>query len=395
MTYEWFYQLDDLLSQEPNNIRPRRLFDIDGKQLYRETMDRLAMPLADGTPSPFSSRNPLTAEGILMEHVIFLMQMQMHEANLIPDYVYVNWLRVWGIEMQDADYPRIDITFYRSSGEYDYGTQAAIIPVGTKVFSNREADLHCVTTQYAEIPSSQSSVVVPARLNRRGKISPNISAGEFVWLQDLLNYVDRAQGTTIVYPGRDAETLSQAVLRARQQLQMPTGITTDRHYYLTALWSGAQKARVLPGIEYTNPGYDADMISIVVYPPDVSDYVQEVMVDRKLSGTRVGVYKSEIIPLNGTIDTRIVSSISASQVLTEAASVVVNQINPPYGSWGDRTFSSSLASALVQGSGNIYGIDNMNLFHAETGQPLAELEAEIKLGALFKLNDSVTFNWIR
>jgi hypothetical protein len=55
---------NDSLSQEPSNI--------DGKQLCQETMDRLAMPLLDGTPSPFSSHIPLTFDDETKEIIALL-----------------------------------------------------------------------------------------------------------------------------------------------------------------------------------------------------------------------------------------------------------------------------------------------------------------------------------
>jgi hypothetical protein len=398
--YSGYYALNEILSKEPTYIRARKLFNVDGKQLFREVMDRLAMPLADGTPSPFSSRNPLSAEGILMEQVVFLLLLIGYELNLVPDYILIQWLRLWGFEMLQADYPRLEITFYRQSpGNYAsygyYETDLAIIPLGTKIVSSRDSDLWVITTEFAEMLPSETSKVVPARLNRKGKIAPEVSAGEFSYLPNLINFIQGVKGTAITYPGRDAETLPQTVLRARQEMQMPLGMVTDRHYYLVAKELGAEKVLILPGLEYDNPGYDADMVTVVVWPGGIADYIEVQMISRKLSGTRVGVYPADIIELTGTIDVEIVPSVTNSEALSKAASIIQSSINPPYGLWGDRTFNSTLASTLVKNSPEIYGIPGMNLYRVDTGESLATVESSINPWSLFQLADSVTFNWLR
>jgi len=393
--YSEFFALEELLKQLPGYVPTPRLFNVSPTQLLREAIDRLAMPLPDGTPSPYSSRNPFTAEALLLGQVIFCFTLLADEANLVPDLVFLKWLSLWGIDMRPAEYPRILLRFYRQEpGVLNYEGNA-FVPAGTKV-ENLKAGMTAITTEYREIPPTPPYYVdVPARLDKRGRLRSDVSITDFNYITNPIIYISRVEGIDILDPGRDAETLGEAVIRARQQMQMPVGLVTDNHYYLQALNLGAKKVLVLPGIQkQDNVGRYADLVTVIVHPPEVATYIQDKMIPLKLSGTRVAVHGADVVRLEGSIDASIDPRASTSTVLNTAVGAIREYIDPPAGDWGDRSFGANLAGALIRESPEIYGIPKMDLY-SEAGVPLEELERIIQPWQLFSLKDTVRFNWLR
>jgi hypothetical protein len=287
------------------------------------------------------------------------------------------------------------LRFYRQEprGNVD---GSAFIPVGTQVQNIRDDGFYAITTEYKEIPPNQPYADVEARLNRRGKLSPNTSIQDFTYMPNIITYVVGVEGIEVLDPGRDQETLSEAVIRARRQMQKATGIMNDDHYYTTALDLGAEKAFVMPGIvKEDDIGRYADLTTVIVHPPNLADFIEDQMIPLKLSGSRVDVQGAVILPLDGSIDCSIDPAATNQQVLNKAVAAISEEINPPAGNWGDRTFAENLAGTLVRRSPEIYGIPSMNLYHAETGESLESLQKRVRPWHLFKLVDSVTFNWLR
>jgi hypothetical protein len=393
--YDGVYELNETLKSLPGYLPSPKLGNFDGRQLLREGMVRLAMPLPDGRSSPFSSQNPFSAHGLILSQNVFYQLLVLQELNLVPDYTFLQWLRFWGIELQEADYPRLRLRFYRQEPR---GTieGSAFIPVGTQVQHFRDETMYAITTEYKEIFPNQSYVDIEARLNRRGKLSPNTSAQDFTYMPNDITYVIGVEGIEVIDPGREQETLSEVVVRARRQMQVPTGIMNDSHYYFTALNLGADKAMVLPGIVREDDiGKYADLTTVIVYPPNLANFIKDQMIPLKLSGSRIDVQGAEVFPLEGSIDCSIDPAATNQQVLNKVVPAITEEINPPAGNWGDRNFMENLAGTLVRRSPEIYGIPSMNLYHAQTGETLESLEKRVKPWHLFKLMDSVVFNWLR
>jgi hypothetical protein len=390
--YTQHYELMEALEREPRLLPAPWLYNVDDGALYAAMMDRLAQPLADGSESPFSGRNPLSGYGQLTEMEIHLLRLFGHEMNLTPDRTWLQVYRMLGIELSDAEYPVIELKFTRTQDAIDSGISARI-PLGTPVGSRSYSGIVAYTTADLEITGASSEGTIPARLNQPGRLGIEVPDNEFIVLPPLLLFVGSATNSRILYQGRDRETLPEAMLRARQQLQMGQRCVTGRDYYRTALNLGAEKANVIPGIQYGDGGYYSDLVTVAVYPSTVATYIETELLSRVMMGTRLDVRGAEIIPIDGTINVRIVPSLSNQEAFDIAATAIQQNVNPPYGKWGDKQFNATVATALENQPASIYAVPKVELKHAVTGDPLEDID--IQPWNLLEVQNTIIFNWLR
>jgi hypothetical protein len=297
-----------------------------------------------------------------------------------------------GIELSDAEYPVIELTFTRTQDAIDSGISARI-PLGTPVGSRSYFGVTAYTVAELEIGGEEKEGTVSARLSQEGRIGIEIPENEFVVLPQLLSFVGSVSNTRILYEGRDRETLPEAMLRARQQLQMGQRCVTGRDYYRTALNLGAKKVNVTPGLQYGDNWYYSDLVTVSVYPGAIASYIGTELLSRVMIGTRLDVRAAEVIPIDGTIDVRIVPSLSNQQAFDVAATAIQQNVNPPYGIWGDEDFKVTVATALENQASSIYAVPKVELKHAGTGEPLEDIE--IRPWHLLEIQNTVVFNWLR
>ena len=212
MEYDRHYELQSVLSQESSLIPAPDLYNTDIELLYAAMQDRLAQDLPDGSPSPFSAQNPGTETSILIGTQLYINSLIGHEINLIPDRTWVHLNRLIGIEFKQPQYPIIGLVFTVNPQAVLRGISVEV-PMGTEVRSSVDNTLSAITLAPAVFVGSQTTITVPARLNRLGTI-PQLRPGEFSVLPQLLSFIDSVSnpGTTIS-PGSEYETLPQAMLR--------------------------------------------------------------------------------------------------------------------------------------------------------------------------------------
>jgi hypothetical protein len=249
------------------------------------------------------------------------------------------------------------------------------------------------TVAELEIGGEKTEGVVAARLNQEGRLGIEIPGNEFIYPPPLLSFVGSVTNSRILYAGRDRETLPEAMLRARQQLQMGQRCVTGRDYYRTALNLGAEKVNVVPGIQYGDGGYYSDLVTLAVYPGNISTYIESELLTRVMIGTRLDVRSAEIIPIDGTIDVRIVPNLSNDQAFDIAATAIQQNVNPPYGTWGDKEFNATVATALENEPSSIYAVPKIELKHAVSGEALEDID--IQPWHLLEIQGTVIFNWLR
>jgi hypothetical protein len=391
--YSGHYDLNEALELEPNILQSPTLCDWDTEKILAAALDKLAHPLSDGTKSPFSSRNPLSAHGQLMGVLAYIQDLLGHELNLVPDSLWVRWFRLLGVESNVAERPVISLRFTRSQDAIVSGIVAKV-PMGTNIRSMINSELVATTLYDLEITENETTGSIPARLNVPGKISPEIRVGEFSLLPELLNWIDYVGNDgTVLFEGREAETLPETMLRARQEFQTGWRLDTARDFYRTVLSLGAKKVAVLPQVKKGSNVKFNNLITIAVYPGNMVELIKDALSERMPLCLNLDVIPANIIPIDGEIDVRIIPSLSNDQAFNIAARAIQTNVNPPFGSWGDKTFISTVATALENQPASIYAVPNMRLKHADTDVPLTDLD--IKPWDLLEIQSSITFNWMR
>lgn len=391
--YSGHYDLNEVLQLEPNVLPSFNLYNFDKERIFAAVLDRLAQPLDGGTESPFSSRNPLSAHAQIMSALLYVQDLLGHEINLVPDSLWVRWFRLLGVEIALAERPIISLIFTRSQDAIASSIFAKI-PLGTEIRSNLNPDLVATTLYDLTIDADSITGAVPARLNQPGRISPEIRPGEFSIMPELLNWIDSVSNDAqVLYEGSEEETLPEAMLRARQEFQTGWRLDTGRDYFRTALSLGAKKVAVLPRIKKGSNIEYSNLITVVVYPGNMASLVQDALLERIPLGFNLDVVAPDIIPIDGEIDVRIVPTLSNDQAFNIAAAAIQENVNPPFGVWGDLAFSATLATALENQPKSIYAVPGMRLKHADTGVEIGKLD--IKPWTLFEVQQSVVFNWFR
>ncbi len=402
--YTGFYDLIERLQKQPRIIQAPPLYNFDAQKQFAAFLDRLAQPLEGGVESAFSSRNPLSAEGQLGGELIYQMHLAFHEANLVPDSFWVQWFRVLGIELSPAEYPIINLVFTRSQDAIASRIPVTI-PLGTEIRSSVDRSLYAVTMTDYTISVDEISKVIPARLNRLGKISDRIRVGEFTQMPYFLSFIQSVTNDgSVAYVGSDAETLPEAMLRARLEFQRGKRTVSRSDYYQELLDIGCQKVNVVsPGFMKDRPGRFPELVTVLVHPPEMMQIVEQYLIEGQpgsngkpiSAGKLLQVIPSEIIPIDGSLECKIIEGLSNNQAYDIAATAIANNINPPYGKWGDKNLPVSIANALERSQVSIYSVplESIKLKHAETGVPFESLD--VKPWNLFSIQNTLQFTWSR
>jgi hypothetical protein len=299
--------------------------------------------------------------------------------------------RLLGVELGLSEKPVISLTFKRSQQSMSRGLPARI-PLGTKVVSNIRPNLVATTLQDLAIAGDDRIGSVAARLNQPSGILPSIRINEFSRFSQGLTFVEEAYNDgTVLFEGREAETVPDAMLRARQEFATGLRCVTARDFKRTAISAGAKKVNVISG--GTKIGKISDLVTLAVYPITSTQLIRQLIRDRSLVTTRVDVIPAEIIPLTGVVKIRMVPYLTDQEAFEIAARAIQDKINPPNGKWGDLTFKASLATAIENQPQSFYSVPSIELRHAFTNEPIEQLS--IKPWHLFEIQSSVKLEWLR
>lgn len=370
--YRRYYELESSLQQEAQLIPSPVLYDFDDERIYAAILNRLAQPLPDGSPSPFSAQNPGTAPALLVSNLVYLQSLLAHEFNLIPDAALLEWLRLLGTRLRVAEYPIVGMRFTRSQVAVNQGI-AVDIPLNLEVRSAYTIGLSVYTITEGRIEVGDS-LVLPARLSQIGSL-PVIRAQEFSKLPQSLSFLESATNESIISTGKPEESLKDAVTRTRDWLKTGDRCVTDRDYHYFAIQAGASKVNVIRGVSPNTSGFHRDLRSIAVYPGTITSVVEAALKPRRMRDERLQAVEAEVIPVDGLVQVKALPNLSTQEVWNLAAAAIANNLNPPHGTWGDREFDKSVAEALELVKG-IYAVPLVELKHSITNQPFSELEIQ-------------------
>lgn len=370
--YDYHYALTEVLELEPGLIPSPPVCNTDMDILYAAIMDRLTQPLPDGTESPFSARSPLSTESHLVAALTYLVSMHGHECNLIPNSIWLSNLRLQGVKLRAAEFPVVMLEFTRAPDRSSV-LRPIVIPAGTRVFS-RAGDYYLRTIEDASLLTGSAQVL--ARLSVAGK-NTFLTPDEFN-TSSSISGIESVRAIEIISYGKDIEGMEDAVLRARQELQLQARVVTPRDFYQTCLDLGCQKINVLPGVLPGAEGDFNDLTLIVVYPQTLVTIASSTL--KALTGDRARVIAPEILQVTGRITVRAIPDLTEAGAIALCNQAIADKINPPFGKWGDRNLEASIATALEQTVG-IFAMRSAVL--SIDGKPLSEIE--VKPWQLFNL----------
>lgn len=393
--YQDFYDLAEFLDKDPELIPSPSIVNFDWQQFYATMMDIVAQPLPDGSTSPFTSRLPGSVHDILIQACLYVAQLQAHQIDLVPDKTLTILYRLLGFARMAAEYPIVGIKFTRSPQSKIAGFDA-VIPIGTKIYSRLNSAIYAVTQTEGRITSSMDSITIPARLNRLGYISRNTQIGEFNSLGKPISQIESVENVSVISEGKKEESIPEMVLRIRQAIQVGNRCVTIQDYeYFAKNVVGAQKVNVIPGFLRASVGSDlgSSVVTVVIYPENLVESAKLFFANSKMADVTVDVIPAEIIPIDGDVTVRVIASLvnQPDRVFNLAADAILQEINPPYGKWGDLTLDSNLATALELVEG-FYAVPSLSLKHAETNVPVNDLT--IRPYHLFQIQNSLNIKAI-
>lgn len=366
--YSTHYALTALLDTDPALIPSPDVCNADPEIMFAAVMDRIAQPLPDGTESPFSGRNPLSAEGHLVSNLVYLISMHGHECNLVPNLIWLQNLRLQGVVLRQAEYALLTLEFVRSPSMSSI-FPVIVIPAGTKVFSRFENGLMAVTLQDVQMTGDRVQIV--ARLGSPGK-NVNVRADEFSGASGISG-VQSVTGVEMLSYGSDIEGIEDAVLRARLNTQLQNRVVSPRDWYQTCLDLGCLKVNILPGVDPDDDSYYASFVLVVVYPGNLTVLADQTLNELTLSGDIKRVIAPDIINVTGKISVRTTPDLTDAQAIAQCNVALTTSINPPFGVWGDRNLEISIATALERTVG-IFAMKSAELFVGTV--PLSELKVK-------------------
>ena len=395
--YDLHYQIAEVLAAEASTIEPVELYDVDPQKLLVDCLNRMAQPIGEGLASPLSSRNPASGEGIITSVLLIMLQYFGHELNLFPDALLLNHLRVLGLTRQIPTSPLIELQF-----RFDNDVAEPVVPEGARIRSRYYAERTAIViedaTEIVAIEGSDSIYInAIAKIDEPGQLKLNVREQEFTLVPIALSNqgIAAVTNTKIISAGQEQETVAEVIKRARSLLARPGDrVITARDYQDVALTlGGAAKAIVLPKLGVKDNGetiYWSDLITVAVYPTDAVDATYTALIDKIPAGTRLEVIPARILPIDGKITVGIDPQLTQAEAYDLVATSIIDNINPPFGNWGDRHFSAHLSTAIEKIIG-IYSFKPEILKHSETGVLLEDLT--IYPYDLLEIQQSIEFEW--
>ena len=392
INYDDYYDLEESLSKISNLIDSPDLYPFDPEKVYAAMMEMAAQPLPSGEQSPFTSKLPGSVHSLIFSTVLYAHQMAMHQANLVPNKVYVSLLRMLGVTRLEAEYPIVNLVFTRSRQSIEAGIPA-VIPVGTVVQNKFNSGFTATTRQEARMTGSQQSVTIPARLNQLGAIDDNTQVGAFSIMPRSLAFIESVYNDgAVISSGRTRETLPETALRVRDMMRTGNRCVTAPDFYEVATsraYVGAKKVNVIPGyLRGSDFSFGGSIVTVVVYPSNLQVLAAAIFEEMKMADVTVDVVGAEIIPIDGEVTVRVVPYLVGQNktVFDMAAKAITERINPPHGKWGDWQLPISLATALEMVEG-FYAVREVKLKHSVTGEAIESLKP--KPWQLFQIQESL------
>lgn len=398
--YAEFYEIKELLDKDPNVRASAVLYPFDKDTIYQLILDRLAQPLPNGSASPFADRNPLSAEGQLLAHVVYLQELIANEINLIPDNIFYTLYRMLGLVKESAAYPLLTIELQRQD---PLPVDSFSVPVGT-TFASQTDNNYIITKDSILFRNTDNDPlrIITARYNVSGTLQKSLRENEFNSIPSNLPYLQSVRLLAIEEQGSGGESLSELMYRGSIELRRPGDrIVTVRDYQDKAINSGASQVAILPRQrifpDYSDSYYD-DVITIVTYPASSITNVDTAIGEIVPAGTRYEVIAAEVILLEGTITLSINASASQELAFNLAATAIANEINPPNGSWGEERLDTKIISAIRRNALDpetretiIFDVAELNLIQVDTGINYNDIE--IKPWQLFEIQSSIVFQY--
>lgn len=372
------FELKDLFERTPRIIKSRGLYDDDPEIIFTRIRSRLAEHPA------FSSNSPNDGASILIGHISQMLANWGYELNHFPYQLWIELLRWQNAQISPAEYPVINLRFSRDRNalrEKAPGT----VPLGTEVSSNRDRNLKAITIIQGEIPagSEVEFLDVPARLNSTNTPVDSLVFGEFAESPALPGIGGVLNDGTVISEGRSRETLTEACLRTRQENLRGQRCVTPRDFLSLAYSLGATKAKVIPRIQKDVPGTFGNLVSIFIYPTELIPLIQLELNRQKLASQWAVAVAPEINEVSGSLTVRVASDVSFDVARQNALQAIIDNINPPYGLWGNQAFDRSLSTTLLKVAG-IYAVEDLDL--SVDSKPWNGYKKQVKPWDLFKVS---------
>lgn len=404
--YDEHYAIQASLATEESLLAAVQLFDLDAEALYSAGMDLLASNLPSGRESPFSNKATGSNHSILMSALCHQIEILGYEANLMLDRAWINFYRLLGVEQLTGSYPLIEMEFSRSAEALKSNIDVTI-PIGTEIRNSDNPELSARTTQSITISGSDLSARVAARVDTLGS-DLNTAIGSYTQFVSKVAFLESCRDIKYIEAGADPSTLAEAIGIARSGIRTGNlGRLTDkgfidlegnaflgrcvtlRDYIFYAGRLGAKKANAFSGQAFGASGYYGDLITVPIYPPALAPAIGADLLKIADASARVDVIGAVVIPIDGIINIKIAQNFSKQAAIDLITTAIVDEINPPFGTWGDRDLVGSIVTAIERIQG-VYAVPSIFLKNAQSGIPLIGLE--IQPWHLFEIQDTIQFN---
>lgn len=396
MSYQLQYQITEVLNDEVDAIPSVELYNADPQQMLGDALVRMSQPLEDGSPSPLSSRNILSAEAIILSNLLIQLQYFGHELNLFPDSLFLTFFRLFGLTRKRAVAPLVELEFTKSTATIESG-ETVYVKAGTQIRSKFFSDRLCTVIENAEAAANETVIQATGRIDQPGKLAIAVREGEFSLLPIALSSeFESVTNTQVISSGENEETVTDLITRGRTLLSRPGNrAVTARDYQEIALSDGgAETAVVLPRIAISDDNTTvswSDLVTVAVYPETTVAQTLSVLTDLIPAGTRLDVVAGRVVPIDGTIEVGVDPTLTELEAFNLVATAIVDYVNPPNGVWGDRNFLANLSTVMEKVQG-IYSVKPQILKHAETGVLLEDLTIEPH--DLLEIQNSIEFIWL-
>jgi uncharacterized phage protein gp47/JayE len=310
-----------------------------------------------------TNANPSSPHTVLLEVLAWTMSQQQRKINQLPVRDQIEFHRLFGIELREATNATTSLQF-TSDGQND-----ATIPAGTEV-ATEDGSIVFTTDEELFIPADPENTTGTVTATRTVRGITLLSPGTLTKLSDVIAFVTAVTNPDVVDSGTEAETVEQALTRARNYQRRGERLVSARDIedaILEDILLGAGIVKAFPLIKEGD--FDplnhpkAGHTTVVVMTPTgnaVSDYVKAVInsaMQQAIGAQFIYIEDPHYVAFTVEANVKLETLVSQTAVLAAIEKNLRDFYAPKRGNFGRKILRSEII-AIIEGTPGVDRIDS-------------------------------------
>jgi uncharacterized phage protein gp47/JayE len=319
----------------------------------RDLVDAGALPPA--ICPELTNANPSSPHTVILEVLAWAMSQQQRKINQLPERDEIEFHRLFGIELREATKATTTLRF-TSDGQND-----ATIPAETEV-STEDGTIVFTTDEELLIPADPDNMTGTVTATRNVAGVTLLSAGTLTKMSDVIAFITAVTNTSAVDSGTDAESVEQALTRARNYQRRAERLVSARDVEDAILEDILLGAGIVKAFPFVRAGdfsalnhLHAGETTVVVMTPTgnpVTDEVKALITDameEAIGAQFIYVVDPQYVAFTVEANVKLESLVSQSAVLAAIEKRLRDFYAAKKGNFGRKILRSEII-AIIEGT---------------------------------------------